>query len=271
MAHYPIIAWPVDLSGTHTVTVLCNGSSEVLDLSTSADMHGFGLSGNGLPQTLGQRMATVLQTHSEISACSAEYTIDAEAGLIKCTWDVTFAGATQPTIVTWSSLQTAQHFGFLTTSPVAAAGGEFTAEATQSGAWQAGVELGGQLRPVRHHLIEAESRYGTGYTSTYLGAHKRLDLSWEAVDAARVYLHRAADDGFADLAARSKDDVGGTLEALCEAYCRGRTFRVWMNDTDAYRTGRRPAGGPVELDRMAVQRPDDRRRYSVDLRFRDTT
>lgn len=272
MAHYPIIAWPVDLSGTHTVTVLCNGSSEVLDLSTTADMHGFGLIGNGLPQTLGQRMATVLQTHSQISGCSAAYEVVAdETSVARCLWTITFAGATQPTITAWSSLETAQHFGFRTASPVAASAGVLPASVSQHGVWQAGVELSGQLRPVRHHLIEAESRYTSEYTATYLGAQRALDLSWEAVDAAHVYRHRAQDGDFADVAGRAELDDGNILEDFAEAYCRGRTMRVWMNATDAYRTVRRPSGGPVDIDRMAVRRPDDHRRYSVDLRFRDTT
>tara|TARA_R110000782_G_scaffold151488_1_gene244174 strand:+ start:385 stop:1227 length:843 start_codon:yes stop_codon:yes gene_type:complete len=272
-AHFPILSRQIALTGNIGVGPV--GSPTDVSVTTTG-VWSFASASTGAPSSdslayhLGTQIDTVVAGTYTNSGSSYSMTTHAYPA-----YKLEFASAVALEIVFGSSdavpLTEIGVDGTSMTSTAPVTGDVmFTSQINCAGWWSAGIELTRQNRPDQHDYEDFGSVYdGTADETEYYGSRQRIELLWEQVEDANVYLHRATDATYAALAGRNTADPNGLINdpnGMLEYFCRGETFRIYFGHGD-YITVRKQEGGRIrQLSDWVTEYPDDPRRSTVRLR-----
>lgn len=266
MATWPIMSYAMQRYGTISVRangiveVLAYGSSSTLAPGWSADAIGGAVVGS-----LADVLAACLLTHTQITAVSATYVIDAYVRPVyRIVVTVTGGASVDITAVSVGALGC----GLLAGDTFAVAAGQATVQNSVrvSGCWSPNA-MAVQDEPIL-------SMPGSGTISPYdASAHDRVragrsmlrTVTWPLVEAADVSAEIALQStGYLSLASRVTSDYLGTLDELLAAASRGVTLGLVRGYGDE--TGCVLAGGDaIQRDAYTTLEAHGGRRYRVTL------
>lgn len=268
--HFPILSWPLELSGSLDVSV--DGVIETIDMATSSPVWSWAseTDGSGSSDSLAVHLGNRFLTHSRVTAVSDTlYKGLPEA--LEPEWRVYLTTTPASGLFAFKSNAgdpfDLPSIGFNVTIPswtISSSTATVISREHWAGIWHAGVELSSQRRPKRWVFEDAESPYDAAARDGIVYSMQQdVRLFWEAVDDAHLRAHRAADAEFADMAGRSEDDRYNVIEDLLEAMVRQKTIRIYWGHGDYTECAIRAGGAVTSIEDLVTDNPDDPHRYAV--------
>jgi len=276
MSYYPLISWAIDLEGVG-IDVTANSVQETLTFpAAAATTWGWGAdsAGDAASDSLAGRLATLLVTHSEITAASATYAAGKPG-----TYTITVTSGGVANISIKGAVDTLRRLGLYTSGTSGTDTLTFAlvtgvvSDCHFDGAWMPGVPA-----------ADAEPTYvdpGTSVGSPYdPGTWDRLSwtarrvwsVTWpyvESADMSRDYV-AYVDAGFSTLANREALDTYGTFDDVLIQTAAGADLRLVLA-MGTERDVRFVEDGDLDRSRYANRETVGGRRWNVVIALLETS
>ena len=270
-----LISWPVTVT-TSDNTLRVTANAVTLDLSIPAgDYDGIAYSGVGMgvgATSLAQAFCTMLETHTQISSCTAVYDFTPASGTAHpaTVYTLTYthqAGDELEFSHANSTFQASTLGGVDGTDYTLAS--SMTNPQNSAGVWCpiTGSDNTADIRDLEIPGAQSSAASATvaaGYSTRKLAEVYRGRLIYDVVDDAYIRAYRAESTqcAFPALAKRTIGDTQNTLERVLVAASENKTFTVLMDETIRFKCKIR---SPWSIGDMTVQMGNSGAHYTVTI------
>jgi len=232
VSYYPLIAWAIDIEGV-TLDVTANAVNETLTFpAAAATTWGWGAdnSGAAASDSLAGRFASLLATHSQITAASATYAIGKPA-----TYTITVTASGGSNITIKGGVDSLRRLGLYTSGTSGTDTLTFAlvtgvvSDCNFDGSWVPGVPAADAEPTYIDPGTTTASPYSPGTWDRLSWTARRVwSVTWPFVESADMSRDYAAyvDSGFAALANRAALDTFGTFDDVLMTTAAGYDLRL---------------------------------------------